>query len=150
MSKSKKAPFLIENKKARHNYVIDETLEVGISLKGSEVKALRMKLGTILEAYIVFKNKEVFLQNAHIPEYSNGGYANHSPLRVRKLLLNRVEIDRLYAIVKEKNEALVPMKVYLKNGKIKLLVGLGKSKNKGDKRKSLREKEDQKQIKQHM
>jgi SsrA-binding protein len=140
MSKTKKSPFLIENKKARHNYVIDETLEVGISLKGSEVKALRMKLGTILEAYVVFKNKEVFLQNAHIPEYSNGGYANHNPLRVRKLLLNRVEIDRLYAIVKEKNEAL----------KIKLLVGLGKSKNKGDKRKSLREKEDKRQIKQHM
>jgi SsrA-binding protein len=149
MAKSK-APFLIENKKARHNYAIDETLESGISLTGSEVKALRMKLGSLLEAYVVFKNDEVFLQNAHIPEYSNGGYANHSPLRLRKLLLNRDEIDRLYSQTKEKNDVVVPIKFYLKNGKIKLLLGVGKSKNKGDKRKSLREKEDLKQIKKHL
>ena len=112
MAKSK-APFLIENKKARHNYVIDETLESGISLKGSEVKALRMKLGSLLEAYLVFKNGEAFLQNAHIPEYTNGGYANHTPLRLRKLLLNRIEIDRLYSLTKEKNDVIVPIKFYL-------------------------------------
>lgn len=149
MAKSK-LPFLIENKKARHNYVIDETLEAGISLKGSEVKSLRMKLGSILEAYVVFKNNEVFLQNAHIPEYSNGGYANHVPLRLRKLLLNRLEIDRLYSQTKEKSDVIVPMKLYLKKGKVKLLLGIGKSKNKGDKRKSVLEKEDKKQMKKHL
>ena len=149
MAKSK-APFLIQNKKARHNYAIDETLEAGISLKGSEVKALRMKLGSLLEAYLVFKNGEAFLQNAHIPEYSNGGYANHTPLRLRKLLLNRIEIDRLYSLTKEKNDVIVPIKFYLKKGKIKLLLGVGKSKLKADKRKSLREKEDNKQIKKHI
>lgn len=149
MAKSR-APFLIENKKARHNYAIEETLEAGVSLKGSEVKALRMKLGSLLEAYVVFKNEEVFLQNAHIPEYSNGGYANHSPLRIRKILLNRIEIDRLYSLTKEKNDVIVPIKFYLKQGKIKLLLGVGKSKKKADKRKSLREKEDQKQIKKHL
>ena len=149
MAKSK-APFLIENKKARHNYAISETLESGISLKGSEVKALRMKLGSLLEAYVVFKNGEVFLQNAHIPEYSNGGYANHQPLRLRKLLLNRMEIDRLYSLTKEKNDVIVPIKFYLKNGKVKLQLGIGKSKKKADKRKSLREKEDKKQIEKHL
>lgn len=149
MAKSK-APFLIENKKARHNYAIYETLESGISLKGSEVKALRMKLGSLLEAYIVFKNNEVFLQNAHIPEYTNGGYANHAPLRLRKLLLNRLEIDRIYSLTKEKNDVIVPIKFYLKNGKIKLQLGIGKSKKKADKRKSLREKEDKKQIQKHL
>jgi len=149
MAKSK-APFLIENKKARHNYAIEETLESGISLKGSEVKSLRMKLGSLLEAYVVFKNGEIFLQNAHIPEYSNGGYANHSPLRLRKLLLNRVEIDRLYSQTKEKNDVIVPIKLYLNKGKVKLLLGIGKSKKKADKRKSLREKEDNKQIKKHL
>jgi len=149
MAKSK-LPFLIENKKARHNYAIDETIEAGMSLKGSEVKSLRMKLGSILEAYIVFKNDEMFLQNAHIPEYSNGGYANHRPLRLRKLLLNKIEIENLYSQTKEKNDVIVPMKIYLNKGKLKLLLGIGKSKNKMDKRKSVREREDKKLIKKHL
>ena len=141
--------FLIENKRAKHNYAIKETIEVGISLKGSEVKALRMKLGSLLEAHVVFKNDEVFLQNAHIPEYSNGGYANHTPLRIRKLLLNRVEINRIRFLTKGKNDVIVSMKFYLRKGKVKLLLGVGKPKKKADKRKTLREKEDNKQIKKH-
>ena len=150
MAKAKAAAFLIENKKARYNYTIEKTLESGIKLKGSEIKALRMKLGSLLEAYVAFKNDEFFLQNSHIPEYSKGGHNNHYPLRFRKLLLNRVEIDNLCSLTKEKGYVIVPIKFYLKQGKVKLLLGVGKPKKKADKRKSLKEKEDKKQIRDHL
>ncbi len=148
MSKEKKrtSSFLIQNKKARYNYEIIETIEAGISLKGSEVKTLRQKKGELLEAFFVFKEMELYLQNAHIPEYTNGGYANHKPLRLRKILLHRKEINRIFSQVKEKGISLVPIKMYVKSGKIKLLVGLGKGKNKGDKRQASREKDDRKQM----
>ncbi|MGH1467748.1 MAG: SsrA-binding protein SmpB [Bdellovibrionales bacterium] len=151
MSKSKKDnSFLIQNKKARHNYDITETIEAGISLTGSEVKTLREKKGELLEAFFIFKKMELYLQNAHIPEYTNGGYANHEPLRLRKVLLHREELDRLFSQVKEKGISLVPMKMYIKNRKIKLLIGLGKGKNRGDKRNASREKDDKRQIRQHL
>lgn len=152
MSKKNKdtKSFLIQNKKARHNYDITETIEAGISLTGSEVKSLRQKQGSLLEAFFVFKKAELYMQNAHIPEYTNGGYANHEPLRHRKILMHRGELDRLFSLVKEKGISLVPMKMYIKERKIKLLVGLGKGKNKGDKRQSSREKDDNKQIRNHL
>lgn len=150
MSKHTKSDFLIQNKKARHNYEITETLEAGMSLTGSEVKTLREKKGELLEAFFIFKKMEVFMQNAHIPEYTNGGYANHAPLRLRKILLHRAEIDRLFSLTKEKGITMVPMKIYVKAGKIKLLIGLGKGKNSGDKRNSSREKEDKKQMRKHL
>ncbi len=142
--------FLIQNKKARYNYEIIETIEAGISLKGSEVKALRQRKGELLEAFFIFRKMELYLQNAHIPEYTNGGYANHKPLRLRKILLHRKEIDRMFSHVKERGISLVPMKMYVKAGKIKLLVGLGKGKNKEDKRQASREKDDRKQIRKHL
>ncbi len=151
MAKPKKTnSFLIQNKKARHNYDITETVEAGISLTGSEVKTLREKKGELLEAFFIFKKMEIYLQNAHIPEYTNGGYANHEPLRLRKGLLHREEIDRMFSQVKEKGISLVPMKMYIKDRKIKLLIGLGKGKNKGDKRTSSREKDDKRQMRQHL
>jgi len=141
--------FLVQNKKARHNYEITETLEAGLSLTGSEVKVLREKQGTLLEAFFVFKKSELYMQNCHIPEYKNGGYANHTPLRLRKLLLHREELDRLFALVREKGVSLVPMKIYDKAGKIKLLMGVGKGKTKGDKRGAVREKDDKKEMRAH-
>ena len=151
MAKAKpKNDFLIQNKKARHNYEITETIEAGMSLTGSEVKTLREKQGELVEAFFVFKKSELYMQNAHIPEYKNGGYANHSPLRHRKMLLHRTELDRLFSLVKEKGISLVPMKIYVKKGKIKLLIGLGKGKNKIDKRHALKEKSDKKQMKEHL
>lgn len=142
--------FLVKNQKARHNYEIGETLEAGLSLSGSEVKSLREKQGSILEAFFVFKKAELWMQNCHIPEYKNGGYANHAPLRFRKLLLHRDELDRLFSLVKEKGVTLVPMKIYDKSGKIKLLVGVGKGKNKGDKREAVKAKADKRQMKEHL
>lgn len=142
--------FLLQNKKARHNYEVNETIEVGLSLTGSEVKSLREKQGSLLEAFFVFKKSELYMQNCHIPEYKNGGYANHAPLRLRKLLLHREELDRLFALVREKGVTLVPMKIYDKAGKIKLLMGVGKGKTKGDKRQAVKEKSDKKQMKEHL
>ena len=149
-SKKSDKSFLLQNKKARHNYEIGETVEAGLSLTGSEVKSLREKQGSLLEAFFVFKKSELYMQNCHIPEYKNGGYANHAPLRLRKLLLHREELDRLFSLVKEKGVTLVPMKIYEKNRKLKLLMGVGKGKTKGDKRQSLKEKADKKQIKEHL
>ncbi len=152
MSKKEKPKdnTLVNNKKARHNYVIEDTFEAGLVLKGSEVKVLREKEGTLLEAYVVYKRGEFFLQNFHIPEYKNGGYANHEPLRPRKMLMNRVEIDKLQSLVKEKGYSLVPIKVYRKDRNIKVLIGTAKSKKKADKRQSLKEKDDKKRMKEFL
>lgn len=147
--KTESKSFLLQNKKARHNYVIDHTIEAGLCLTGSEVKTLREKQGNILEAYFVFKKSELYMQNAHIPEYKNGGYANHEPFRHRKVLLHRDELDRLFSQVKEKGVTLVPMKMYMKARTIKILIGIGKGKNKGDRRQSSREKSDKQQIREH-
>lgn len=151
MSKSKKKPDnnLVVNKKARHNYIIDEVVQAGVALTGSEVKSLREKQGSLLEAYITQQRGEFFLQNCHIPEYKNGGYANHSPLRLRKLLLHRIEIDRLFGMVREKGYSLVPMRFYIVGRKIKLDFGLGKGKKKADKREALKEKADRKTMKEY-
>lgn len=148
--KNKGLPFLIQNKRASHNYQIQDTLEAGLVLSGSEVKSLREKQGSILEAFFVFKKSELFLQNAHIPEYKNGGYANHAPLRLRKVLLHREELDKVFSQVKERGVALVPLKIYLKGRRIKILIGMGKGKTKGDKRHALKEKADRRDIKKHL
>ena len=151
MSKPKKPnSFLLQNKKARHNYEISETIEAGLVLTGSEVKSLREKQGSLLEAFFIFKKSELYMQNAHIPEYKNGGYANHTPLRLRKVLMHRAELDRIFSLIKEKGMTLVPMKIYQKERKLKLLIGLGKGKTKGDKRQSLKEKADKKQMREHL
>jgi len=149
-SQKPKKSFLLQNKKARHNYEILETIEAGLSLTGSEVKVLREKQGSLLEAFFVFKKMELFMQNSHIPEYKNGGYANHVPLRLRKLLLHREELDRLFSLVKEKGVTLVPIKIYDKAGHIKLLMGVGKGKTRGDKRQAVKAKADKKQMKEHL
>lgn len=152
MAKSKQTSksFLVQNKTARHNYAIEETIEAGLCLTGSEVKSLREKQGNILEAYFTFKKSELYMQNAHIPEYKNGGYANHEPFRHRKILLHRDELDNLFSQVREKGVTLVPMKIYMKARNIKILIGIGKGKNKGDKRQSSREKSDRQQMRDHL
>lgn len=143
-----KEDTLLNNKKARFNYTIEDTFEAGLVLKGSEVKVLREKQGSLLEAFVVYKKGEFYLQNCHIPEYTNGGYANHAPLRIRKILMNRAEIDRLQSLVKEKGYSLVPIKMYKKERTIKLLLGTAKGKRQVDKRNSLKEKSDKKRMKE--
>ena len=133
--------LIANNKKARHNYHIDAEYEAGIVLVGSEVKAIRGGRVSFKDAYADIKNGELFLRQLHISEYKYAYNANHEALRTRKLLLHRYEIDKLWGKIKEKGYTLVPLKIYFKNDKIKVLIGLGKGKKLYDKRESIKQKD---------
>jgi SsrA-binding protein len=133
--------ILLENREARFHYEIIETIEAGVVLLGSEVKSLRQKNVRLKDSYVSFVRDEAFLQNAHIAPYKSGGYANHEPERLRKLLLHRQEVDRLFGAVREKGLTIVPLKVYFKNGKVKILLGVGRGKKTHDKRESLKKRD---------
>jgi SsrA-binding protein len=138
--------IIAQNKTARLNYFIDDTYEAGIVLVGTEVKALREGKANLKDSYAMVKDGEVFIHEMHISPYSFGNRSNHDPLRVRKLLLHKGEIKRLYGRSREKGLALIPLKVYFKNGKIKIEVGVGRGKRLYDKRESLKNKEDRREI----
>lgn len=130
------------NRKARHNYAIEETFEAGIMLEGSEVKSLRGGRASISEAYAAEKDGELFLFNAHIPEYHASGQFTHQPRRPRKLLMHRREIDRLAAAINRQGMTLVALAIYFNaRGMAKVELGLGKGKKKYDKRASLKERD---------
>ena len=130
-----------QNKKASHEYFIDETLEAGMVLLGPEVKSLRDGRANLVDGYAKIKNSEVFLYNMHITPYPYAHYLNLDPKRTRKLLLTKREIKRFIGKTKEKGYALIPLKVYFKGSKAKVEIGLAKGKKKYDKRQSLKEKE---------
>lgn len=144
MGNDKDAP-LAENRKARFNYHIEETFEAGLALKGTEVKSCRAGKIALTDAYGSFRGSELFLQNAHIGEYSHGNRQNHDPRRLRKLLMHRRELDRIMGQM-QAGYTLVPLKVYLKNRHIKVLVGLGKGKKSHDKRDDIKKREAQREI----
>ena len=126
--------LIAENRKARFDYHIIETLEAGIVLQGSEVKALRNSSCQLKDSYIAFVGDEAFLQNAHISEYMASSYNNHEPERKRKLLLHRKELSRIYGMLREKGYSCVPLKLYFKEGKVKVEIALVKGKQMSDKR----------------
>jgi len=130
--------ILCLNKKARHDYFIEETYEAGIALEGTEVKSLRMGKGNLKDSYILIKDEEAFLHNTHISPYPYAHQFNHEPERVRKLLLHKQEIRRLSGKTNERGYTLIPLKIYLKSGKIKLAIGLAKGKTLYDKREDLK------------
>ncbi len=132
---------LATNRKARHEYHILETLEAGIVLQGTEVKSLREGKANLKESYARVQEGEVYLINCHISPYSHGNLQNHDPLRKRKLLLNRREINRLQTKLNERGFTLVALKFYLSRGKIKVQLGLAKGKKLYDKRESKRKKD---------
>ncbi len=140
------APPVSENRKARFEYAILETFEAGLMLTGSEVKSLRAGKVQLANAYADIRQGEAFLLQCHISPYEKGGYANHEPLRKRKLLLHRKEIDTLIGKIQAKGLTLIPLKMYFKGAYAKVLLGLGKGKKTHDKRASLKEKEGQRQI----
>ncbi|HHX86614.1 MAG TPA: SsrA-binding protein SmpB [Firmicutes bacterium] len=129
------------NRKARHDYFIDETYEAGIVLTGTEVKSIRQARVNLKDSYAQVDSGELFLYNMHISPYDQGNRFNHDPLRRRKLLMHRQEINRLTGKVKEKGYTLVPLKIYLKGGLVKVELALAKGKRMYDKRQALREKE---------
>jgi SsrA-binding protein len=138
--------IICQNKTARINYFIDETYEAGIVLVGTEVKSLRDGHANLKDSYALVKNEEVYLYELHVSPYSHGNRYNHNPLRVRKLLLHKREIRRLYGKSRERGLTLVPLKMYFKNGKVKVEIGIGRGKKRYDKREDLKLKEDRRDI----
>ena len=140
-------PDLLSNSKARRDYHILDTFEAGIVLHGTEVKALRAGKGQIADAFARVENGEVFLYNAHIDEYSHGNLQNHQPKAVRKLLLHKSEIRKLFELASVKGNALVPLSFYWKNGKVKVALAVGKGKAQYDKREALKQREAERELK---
>ncbi|MFW5770112.1 MAG: SsrA-binding protein SmpB [Spirochaetota bacterium] len=135
-----------KNKKARFEYEILETIEAGIVLKGTEVKSVRQKKVSIQESYARIKDGEAYIIGMTISPYEMGNQFNHEPARERKLLLHRQELKRLTGKLKEKGLTLVPLKIYFKNGKVKILLGLGKGKATYDKRKTIQKREADREL----
>ncbi|MDD4273134.1 SsrA-binding protein SmpB [Desulfobacter postgatei] len=133
--------LIATNKKARHNYHIDDEYEAGIVLVGSEVKAIREGRVSFKDSYADIKRGEVFLRQLHISPYEFAYNANHEAMRTRKLLLHSYEIRKLVGKIKEQGYTLVPLKIYFKNDKIKILLGLGKGKKLYDKRESIKQRD---------
>jgi SsrA-binding protein len=141
---------LSDNRQAGHNYHLLEKYEAGIALSGTEVKAAKTGKVQLKESYADIQGNEAWLLNAHISEYSHGNRENHQPMRKRKLLLHRAEIDKLFGKVREKGLSLVPTKMYLKNGKIKLEVAVARGKKLHDKRETERTREQNEEARKAM
>ena len=142
MAKQKEAQKLIaNNKKAFHDYFIDETYEAGVALHGTEVKAMRMGKCSIKESFIRIENREVFVYGMHVSPYEKGNIFNKDPLRVKKLLMHKYEINKLAGKIAEKGYTLVPLQVYFKEGKVKVEVGLARGKKLYDKREDIAKKD---------
>jgi SsrA-binding protein len=130
------------NRKARHDYHIEDVYEAGLVLTGTEVKSLRAGRASLVDGYGSIENGEAWLENVHIPEYVQGTWTNHSTRRRRKLHLNRVEIDKLSGKIKESGFTLIPLSIYFKDGNAKVEIALAKGKREYDKRQTLREQQD--------
>ena len=138
--------LVANNKKAYHDYFIEEKIECGIALHGTEVKSLRMGKCSIKEAFIRIENAEVFVYGMHVSPYEKGNIFNKDPLRVRKLLLHKLEIRRLMSKIKEKGYTLVPLQVYFKGSLVKVEIGLARGKKLYDKRDDLAKKDAKREI----
>lgn len=148
MAKKKDDNALATNRKARHDFFIEDTIETGMVLKGTEVKSLRKGKANIADAYAEIKNGEVFVENMHISPYEQGNIYNVDPLRRRKLLLHRSEIRKLEREISLKGYTLVPLKVYLNRGKVKMELAVAKGKKLYDKRDSIAKRDADRRIQQ--
>ena len=140
--------IVCDNRKARHNYFLEDRFEAGMALRGTEVKSLRDGKANLQDAYAVLKSGELWLLNAHIAQYTLGNRANHEPLRTRKLLLHRAELEKLYVKMETKGYNLIPLKLYFKKGRAKVELALARGKKSHDKRASIKEREMKKQMNQ--
>lgn len=139
-----------QNKKASHDYFIEDTYEAGIVLQGTEIKSIRAGRINLKDSHARINGSEVELINMHISPYEQGNRFNHDPTRTRKLLLHRKQIDKLIGLTQQQGYTLVPLKVYLKNGFAKVLLGVGKGKKKYDKREDLKQKQMKRDIERAM
>lgn len=142
--------LIAKNPTAFHNYTIDDKLEVGIVLSGTEIKSIRNGQANLKDSYAVIKNGEVYIVGMHISPYEQGNIFNKDPLRDRKLLLNRREINKLVGLVKQKGCSLVPISMYFKGSLVKLELGVGKGKKLYDKREDIAKKDAERRIKQQL
>lgn len=154
MAKKKKkngsGGVIAANRKARHDYTILDTWETGIVLVGTEIKSLREGKASLVEAFATIDDGEVWLRNLHIPEYSMGSWTNHSPRRTRKLLMHRREIDSLEGKLRDGNRTLVPLSLYLKEGKAKVELALAQGKQDYDKRRAIKRRTEDREIAREM
>ncbi len=137
---------LAENRKARHDYTIEETCEAGVALTGTEIKSIRAGRVNLRDSYAQVKGGEMWLFNVHIAPYDQAGYVSHDPMRPRKLLLHRKEINRLAGAVTEKGLALIPLRVYLKNNRAKIELALARGKKSYDKRDAIAERDSKREV----
>lgn len=137
----------IQNKRAGFEFEILERYDTGIMLRGSEIKAIRNGGGSISEAFCIMRDGELFVKNMNIPEYSHGGYANHEPVTLRKLLLRKRELERIEAKIKERGLSVLPLRLFVnERGFAKLEIGIGRGKKKFDKRESIKQKDTKRDI----
>ncbi len=142
--------LIAKNPNARHNYTIDDTLEAGIVLTGTEIKSVRNGKVNLKDAYASIKNNEVYIYQLHISPYEQGNIFNKDPLRERKLLLNKKEIYRLIGLIKQKGYTLVPISLYFKNSFVKVELGIAKGKKLYDKRDEIAKKDAERYIQRHL
>lgn len=141
---------IAKNPNAKHNYTIEDTIETGIVLSGTEIKSIRNGKVNLKDSYAIIKNGEVFILSMHISPYEKGNIFNKDPLRTRKLLLNRHEINKLTGLIKQKSYTLVPISLYFKNSFVKVELGIAKGKKLYDKREDIAKKDANRYILQHM
>ena len=146
MAKESGRKLIAQNRRARHDYAIEDTWEAGLVLTGTEVKSLRAGHASLVDGFASVKDGEVWLQNVHIPEYTQGTWTNHEPRRARKLLLHREEIARLIGKTREGGRTLIPLALYFKDGKAKVEIGLARGKKSYDKRVALAEQQASREI----
>ena len=137
---------LVNNSKAKFLYFLEDFLECGIELKGSEIKSIRHNGASLKDSYVIFKNGEAFMLNMHIAPYDHGNNFNHEPNRTRKLLLHKKEILKMEQKAKEKVMTVVPTKVYLKKGRLKIEIALAKGKKLFDKRETIKKRDDERMM----
>ena len=138
--------MIAQNRKARHDFHVEDVYEAGIVLTGTEVKSLRAGRASLIDGYAVIKDGEAWLMGVHIPEYTEGTWTNHEPRRPRKLLLHRLEIERLIGKTKESGLTLVPLALYFKDGKAKIEIALARGKRQYDKRQALAERQASREM----
>ncbi|MEJ6400274.1 SsrA-binding protein SmpB [Nicoliella lavandulae] len=138
--------LMAQNRKARHDYTIEGTVEAGMVLTGTEIKSIRDRRVNLKDGFVRIRNHEAYLENVHISEYAEGNQFNHDPLRNRKLLLHKKEINRLADATQAKGITIVPLKLYIKHGFAKVLIGIAKGKHEYDKRETLKKRDQNRQI----
>lgn len=150
MAKEQGRKVVASNRKARHDYTIEDTYEAGMVLHGTEVKALRQGRASLVDGYAHVENGEMWLEAVHIPEYFQGTWNNHAPRRKRKLLLHRDEIRKIATKTREGGYTIVPLQLYFKDGRAKVELGIAKGKREYDKRHALRERQDRREAERAM